>query len=169
MAQQTIDDELVAELAREAVAKTAPQELPLFRATKEAYFRDPEGTLRAQKAKDEMLGFGVETAVTLLAPIALAVGKDVIQYLVAQAGEAAKDEGGPRLRRLVRRMFGKTDGAEPAAAEAVDDPEPPALTPEQLAEVRAIAVEKARQLNVPPEQAELLADAMVGDLVTAPA
>ena len=166
MAQQTIDDELVAELAREAVAKTAPQELPLFRATKEAYFRDPEGTLRAQKAKDEMLGFGLETAVTLLAPVALAVGKDVIQYLAAQAGQAAKDEGGPRVQRLVRRMFGKADGAEPAGEAVAEDPETPTLTREQLEEVRRIAVEKARQLNVDDAQAELLADAMVGGLAT---
>jgi hypothetical protein len=38
-----------------------------------------------------------------------------------------------------------------------------------LAQVRRLAFEKARQLNLTDAQANLLADAMVGGLVVAPA
>jgi hypothetical protein len=163
---QVVDDELVAELARGAVAKTAPQELPLFRATSRAYFDDPESVLQAQRGKDEMLGFGVEVALTLLTPIALTVAKDVVQYLAGVAATTAKDESAPVVRRLVRRMFGRFAGDAAPAGTPADTTA--ALTSGQLEEVRRLAREKALQLDVPEAQADLLADSIVGDLVTTP-
>jgi hypothetical protein len=66
----TPDDELVALLARAAVERAAPEELPLFRATSSAYFEDP-GALERQASKDDMLGFGPGAVVVLLTPVAL--------------------------------------------------------------------------------------------------
>ena len=45
---ETANDEVVVEVARELVAKTAPEELPLFRATSAAYLEDPQKVLRAE-------------------------------------------------------------------------------------------------------------------------
>ena len=42
----------------------------------------------------------------------------------------------------------------------------PALSGEELARVRALALEKAEQLRLPPDKAGLLADAIVGGLAT---
>jgi len=43
----------------------------------------------------------------------------------------------------------------------------PDLTEEQLEQVRALALEKAQQLKLAPDKAELLADSLVGSLATA--
>ena len=49
---------LVEALARTAVQDVAPEELPLFGPTSEAYFDPKRGTPAGAKS-DEMLGFGV--------------------------------------------------------------------------------------------------------------
>ena len=151
-------DALVAELAQRAVADAAPQELPLFRAVSRRYLRSPEGVLRGAEAKDELLGFGVETAATLLTPVALTVASSVLDFVVGELVRTVKDASPPAVRRLLR--LGSSDSTE-----GRDD----ALSQAQLRRVREIAVEKASALALPREQAELLADAMVGRLTTAAA
>ena len=66
------NDDLVAALARATVERAAPEELPLFRATSEAYLRDP-ASVEGGKSRDELLGFGVEAAAMLVTPVALQV------------------------------------------------------------------------------------------------
>jgi len=154
------NDDLVAGLARAAVERAAPEELPLFRATSEAYFADPDA-LAQQKPRDEMLGFGVEAAAMLVTPVALQVARDVIGFLQEQLRERAREHGEGAIDRLIARIVG-TDGKEEQAAEPV-----PELTDEQLEQVRALAVEKARSLRLSEERAELLADSLVGSLATA--
>lgn len=150
-------DDLVAALARAAVARAAPEELPLFRATSEAYFRDPS-SVTAPKRRDDVLGFGVDAAVLLISPIALQVAKDVLGFLHGALRERAREHGEHALDRLLARLVGRD--AE-AGAEAVE------LSDEELARVRAVALEKARALKLPDEKAALLADSLVGSLATA--
>ena len=73
MAIEPEERELIAELARGAVRSAAPQEAALFRATSDAYFKDPEKTLRGKSAREGMLGFGAGEVVQLITPIALAL------------------------------------------------------------------------------------------------
>ena len=152
-------DDLVAALARATVEKAAPEELPLFRATSEAYFTDPKALERSGGGgKDEMLGFGVDAAVMLLTPVALTVAKDVINFLGEQLRERAREHGEGAIDRIIARLV-KKDDAEAA---------PPAeLTDEQLEQVRALAIEKGRALKLSDERATLLADSLVGSLATA--
>jgi hypothetical protein len=166
MSGSAVDDALVAELARSAVSQAAPEELPLFRATSEAYFENPDA-LRAERSGDDMLGFGVDQALILLTPVALAVSREVLTFLVGQLRAQAHEHGKEAIDRLVARLLrrGAKPTSETPAAEA--EAEPPELTEEQLEEVRAIALEKARQLKLAPEKAELLADSLVGSLVAA--
>lgn len=159
MSGPAVDDALVAELARSAVAQAAPEELPLFRATSKAYFENPDA-LERQGTGDEMLGFGVDAALVLVTPVALAVSRDVLNFVVAQVREQAREHGAEAIDRLFDRLLKRK---EPAHAQA----EPPDLTEEQLEEVRTLALEKARQLELAPEKAELLADSLVGSLATA--
>jgi hypothetical protein len=171
MSEPLVDDELVAVLARSAVAQAAPEELPLFRATSEAYFENPDA-LEAQRSKDEMLGFGVGDALVLLTPVALAVSRDVLSFVLEQLRSQAREHGKEAIDRLVSRLLDRDEKPAPEApggeAEApAGDAEPPDLTDEQLEEVRALAVEKARQLKLAPDKAELLADSLVGSLATA--
>lgn len=152
-------DDLVAELARAAVERTAPEELPLFAPMSEAYLADPKA-LEPGKGRDEMLGFGVDAAVMLVTPVALQVARDVLGFLHEQLRERAREQGEGAIDRLLARIVRRKD--EPAAAEAV-----PELTDAQLEQVRALAFEKARLLKLSDTRAELLADSLVGSLATA--
>ena len=158
------EQDLVAALARDAVASTAPEELPLFRRTSEAYFEDPSQVLASPKSKDEALGFGVEAAVVLVSPAALAVATSVVQYLATEVGGALKEEVGPRIKDLIESLFKRddpsTDGDD---TEKAKKPEPPELTKEQLDEVHRVANTVARRL-LPADRASTLADAVVGRL-----
>jgi hypothetical protein len=152
-------NQLVTTLSREALAEIAPQELPLFRATSEAYFKDPEKTLANRGAKDDPLGFGAGEAVVLLTPVVLAISADVVKFLLEEVKKSAKDQSAAFIGEMVKQMFKKVS---PATKE-----KPPALTPEQLAQVRQIAVKKARQLKLSDDRAKTLADAIVGGLAVA--
>ena len=157
MADQVPDD-VVADVARELVVRTAPEELPLFRATSEAYFADPDKALERRGGRDEMLGFGVEAAAILITPIALDVAKRVAVFLAAQLSDSVKKESGEAIGGFVHDLFHR--------GEAESEPErgAPPLTREQLEEVRGIAFERARQLDLPEDRANVLADAVVGGL-----
>jgi hypothetical protein len=169
------DDELVVALARSAVERAAPEELVIFPAASEAYLegRDPTKATRG----DPMLGFGVESAVVLLTPVALTVAKDVLGFLRTQLKKQAEEHGDEAFDWLVAKLFRRGDdekkpGADagitpPPAAEPAPPAEPPELTDEQLEEVRKLAIEKAKQLKLPKDKAELLADSLVGSLATA--
>ena len=154
------DEELVTDLAREAVSQGAPHELPLFRVTSRRYLENPEA-VTGNAGRDEMLGFGVET-VASLTPFALAVAGPVVSFLFEQVKAVAMEESEGAVRDMVRKLFKRfRTGDEPP--EAV----PPPLTGEQLSQVHAVALNQARQLNLPEAQADLLADSMVGSLVGA--
>ena len=154
-------NELVSELARDLVASNAPQELPLFPALSNAYFRDPQKSLENQKPKDEALGFGIAEAVTFVTPVALAVITDVLKYLAEHVSELVKKEGAALADEWMKRVFKKFHHAQDEPKQA-----PGGLGPEQIAQVRRLAFEKACQLKLPVEQASLLADSVVGSLVT---
>jgi hypothetical protein len=158
------EDELVAALARRAVASAAPGELPLFRATSRAYFEDPASLLTARAGADDMLGFGPGEAALLLTPVALDVARRVVDFVLDHVRATAEAEAGAAVEGATARLLhrvGVGDGPEPAAQAA---PEPPLLSPEQLREVRRVALEKARQMQLPEATADLLADSLVGGL-----
>ncbi len=154
-------DQLIRDIARDVVGQIAPQELPLFRATSEAYFKNPREVLEGKKPRDETLGFGLETAVAFLTPVVLAVATEVVKFVAERIKESLKEEGAGIVTELIKKMFkrfrstGEERGKAPALAP---------LSPEQLAQVRQRAIEKACQLNLPEVQARLLADAIVGSL-----
>jgi hypothetical protein len=157
-----INNELINDLARDVVTQIAPQELPLFRAHSEAYFKDPQKALQSQSAKDDMLGFGVGEAIVLLTPIALATLDEVVKFVVEEAKKSAQDQGADLIQQQIKTLFKKFHYPD-----SNDKKNPAALTSEQLAQVRKIAFNKARQLNLSEDRAKILADAVVGSLATA--
>lgn len=160
MSDRTAEDELTADLARAAVARAAPHELPIFRAATTAYFENPERAL-PQRSKDEMLGFGME-AIAVLTPYALAIAKPVALFLMGEVAKQATERSREAVLQLVRRLFRMRD--EQVAPHG-NEPEVQPLTPEQLTRVRDLALDKARELDLDDDKAALLADAMVGSLV----
>jgi hypothetical protein len=155
-----VKDQLVVDLARESVAQVAPQELPLYRATSELYLRNPDRLLQAQKGRDEPLGFGVDAGVVLLTPVIITVTKEVVEFVAAEVMKSVRTESSNLISEFVKKMFKRFRREGEARGEEL----PPPLTPEQLRSVRELALEKARQLQLSPSRAELLADSLVGNL-----
>ncbi len=157
------DKELITELARDVVSQIAPQELPLLRANSEAYFKDPQKALQSQPAKDEMLGFGAGDAVVMLTPIVLATLNEVVIFVGAEVKKSAQGEGAAWIQQAIKALFNKF-----RQPEADHKKKAAALTAEQLAQVRKIAFNKARQLKLSEDRAKILAEAIVGNLATVP-
>ena len=158
--EDSVYNQTVTEVARDLLAQLAPQEKALFRPISESYFKNPEKTLSDNQAKDEMLGFGAAEAVTLLTPVILAVSGDVVKFLFAEAQKAMQSESSNLINETVKSWFGKFRQKD-------DKKSPPPLTAEQMEQVRKVAVLKAKQLKLSEKNTKLLADAIVGSLVTA--
>jgi hypothetical protein len=156
-------NQLVSEVARDLITQIAPQELPLIRATSEAFFKDPDKVLSTRSGKDDMLGFGTGEVVTLLTPITLAVTTEVISFLSEEIKKTIKDESANIVSVSVKALFKKFRPEEKPEKQL-----PPPLTGEQLARVREIALKKARQLKLSERNARLLADSLVGSLALNP-
>lgn len=153
--------QLIAELARDLISQTVPQELPLFRANSEAFFSNPEKLLAGQKGKEEMLGFGVGEAITMLSPAILVVTSEIVKFLIEELKKTVKDESSALVSETVKKMFKKF------RPEENKENSPAPLTPEQLAQVRELALKKARHLKLSDARCKLLADALVGSLAVA--
>lgn len=76
-------------VARGVVAAVAPDELALFEPVSRAYLRDPERVPARRGRPGEVLGSGIDVAVELVSPVALAVADATYDRLVGEAGEAA--------------------------------------------------------------------------------
>lgn len=150
-------EQVASDMARDAVARTAPHELPLFRATSTAFFERADWSRLDQQVQEDLLGFGMADVATMVTPAALLVAAQVTGFLVTTLQQALADESGELIGEQVQRLFARFRSAD----------EPAPLTPEQLARVREMAFTRARQMRLPEQQANLLADAIVGSLVTA--
>lgn len=157
-----VEDGIVADVARDQVALVAPQEEMIFRMISEAYFQNPDGALKQRGGKDEMLGFGVEAGVMLLTPVILTVTKEVVEFLAGEVIKSVQTQSASIINEFVKKMF-KRFRREETKGEKL----PPPLTRDQIARVRALALEKGRQFRLPENQAGLLADSLAGSLVTA--
>lgn len=159
--------------ARRVVESLAPEELPAFAATSEAFLRDPDRVLAGRRRGDEALGSGIDAVVALLSPAALAVAAAVYDQLVGRAGDAVVRGGDRVLSRLRDRFRRRTelesdDGsaseestAEPVAAESLTTG---ALTDEQRERVRGVAEARARALGLAEDRVQLLVGAIVDSL-----
>jgi hypothetical protein len=132
--------DFVVDTARAIVTEVAPDELALFEPVSRAYLRDPKKVLADRSRPGAVLGSGIDTAIALLSPAALAVATAVYQHLVDKAGEAIAERG---LKLFKRRTK-----------------ETPEITADQLDGLRALAFERAKDLGLADEQAERVADAL---------
>jgi hypothetical protein len=136
-------------VARAAVSAHAPDELPLFDPVSAAYHRDPRRVLSDRKRADETLGAGIDTVITYLTPVALAVGSAAYQHLVTKAGDGIVDRGGKWLGGLFR-FRKKRAGATIAAP----------LTEDQLAALDKVARRRAVELGLSDAGAAKLAESL---------
>lgn len=158
-----VQKELIADLARELVAEIAPQELPLFRATSEAFLARLEKPTPDKSRTDAMLGFGVGPELAFVTPAVLVVAHEVIAFLASEVKKSLEKEASDVVSGLVKKMFKRAHSVDTKR----DIDVPPLLTSKQATQIRELVFEKACQLNISEAQGRLLADAVVGTLVVA--
>lgn len=159
--ENTPINSLVSEISRNLISEVAPQELPLFRATSEAYFKNPDKVLTAKSGNDDILGFGTGEAMILLTPVALAITTKVINFLIEEVKRSAKEESANLVSETVKAFFKKF------RQEKEEGNKIPPLSSEQLTRVQEIAIKEARRLKLSEKNVKLLANAIVGSLAVA--
>jgi hypothetical protein len=157
-----LDTELVRDLAEAVVDEVAPEEAPIFSALADAYVKDPERALSQLGGGGDPLGFGIDSAVVMMTPVAMLVAAEVVRHLSDQLLPPVVGRGKRAVERSFRRLLRRSSASDIAGEEA-----PVRLTTDQLAQVRRIAVEKARQAGVSKDKADLIADALVGSFLPA--
>ncbi|MBV6391973.1 MAG: hypothetical protein KPEEDBHJ_01189 [Anaerolineales bacterium] len=148
--------QLVGELSRDMLSEVAPQELPLFRAASQAYFKNPNALPKT--GGDDMLGFGAGEAMSLLTPYLLPAVTEVIKFLAEEIKKAVGEESASLIGEKVKSLFKKHRNPDESKNKV------PPLTAEQLAQVQAIAVKEARRLRLSDKNTKLLANAIAGSL-----
>jgi hypothetical protein len=156
----TNQGQLIAEIARDIVGRIAPHELPLFRATSEAYFKRAARSFKGQRARDEMLGFGTGKEVTFLTPVVLAVTNAVVGFVAAEISTSNIPMSPDLAGDLLRSAFQRNRSAEPAD-------QPGLLVAAQIAQARQLAFEKACQFNLNEARAHSLADSLAASMAGA--
>ena len=141
-------------LARLAVDRVAPEEAPLLEATAAAYARRPGSD------SDELLGLGLDVeSVGIVSVAALSAAQAVATFVGTVAADAVQAEATESVRGWIGRKL-RRRSPEPAELIAAAG----ALQPGQLARVRQVAYDAAVAAQVAPDQARLIADAIVGGL-----
>jgi len=155
------NNQLIADVARDIVAQTAPEELLLFRVTSVEYFKNPEKALKQQAGKDEMLGFGGGEVVTLLTPIVLTVMTEVVTFAMATVKESLVQGSADLLNEHAKKMFKKfrAEGNNQAGT-------PAPFTLQQIARVHKLVYEKFLHLELSDALANRLSDAVVATLIS---
>jgi hypothetical protein len=142
-----------------AVQRLAPEELPLFEATVRAWRR------RRRWSGDDLLGFGPGDVEPVLTTAALAAAYAAAGFLARTVVDAAREETktavSERVRRAVRRLFGRRQPPPEPAPELLAS-----VTPAELTLIRDLTRKRLYTIGLPAEQAALVADAVVGALVT---
>lgn len=142
-------EQIITDVTRALVQQVAPQELPLFGATRAAHLKKPQRALRGRLNKDEMLGFGGSDDAAFLTPIILAAASRVAELAT---GSSRLSSGGRLAGLFCGRRRMPATGTQPPG--------------DQDALAREIAVATLRENNFPAEQIDHVADTLVRALVT---
>lgn len=156
-----VENQLIAELSRKIVIEIAPEERRAFNAISEAYFKDPQKTLKGDGGGDALLGFGIGEITLLLTPIILEVIKEVLKDLLKDTITQKSPTLLEKLRIFVERLFGvnSLQSTPPQSGQLLSP-----LSQEQLSQARQRACESAIQLGVDGNKASLIADSVVASL-----
>jgi hypothetical protein len=154
-------NQLVVDLAYKVVAQNAQDEISSFQVVSKAYLKKGDKIFKDKTSNDHMLGSGMIEAVSLLTPIVLSIATEVVMSVTGEVKKSLLEQIASWVNDFIKKIF---KGILPD--EQKDKKTLPKLTKEELVQVHKIAYEKACTLNLPEAQARLLADSIVGNLVT---
>lgn len=140
----------VRDVVHDVVADVAPEELPVLAGLSRLDDDEALRRLTRRRRPREPLGFGLDAVAVLATAITWVAVQESVKRMVQPAADGLARGIGTRLRRLFRRRSAPTVV--------------PALTPEQLAEIRRRVLELAEQNDFDPDRANVLADRVVARL-----
>lgn len=153
---------LIQELSKGIVAETAPEEMDLFDELVTEYFQNPTPPDLSAKPKEDPLGFGLNELLIVVTPAAAEIVRSVLNHLMTETMEAAKDESAEMVKKKVKKLFNPENKNEKPAKK--DDGEVRPLNKEQLEQVKKLARKQAIKFGIGPDKAEKMANALVGSL-----
>ncbi|MEU7640389.1 hypothetical protein AB0C11_30590 [Streptomyces sp. NPDC039016] len=157
-------------LARRAIQDVAPDELPQFAMVAQAYLAASETQRERAMRRAEPLGLGLEGAAVVLTTAVLAVAAKASEHLVQECVRRGVDATEQGLRARWRHWRARRRGDEGGGDAQGEGAEPlPALTPEQLAHVRDLAMQAALRQRLAERTAQAVADGIIAELATAEA
>ncbi len=150
-------NDLIVEIAFEIVQEAAPNEKPLFEAYRKAFLRNQGALFKEGSQNDEMLGFGTDDSITMLAPFILNIITEIVKLIAENARKSIKTEKtSDETKAAIKGAFKKYQN---------DKVKPNPLTPEQALAIRKMIIAKGGQMKIPEDRIKILADTVVGGLV----
>ena len=146
--------QLIANLSRQVVDKTAPEELDMFDELLADYYANPHPPEKGAHADDDTLAFGVAEAFIAVTPVAAAVVSSMLTYILQEVIKTTQEEGAKAIAKKI------SDVINPQNKET-------ALTQDQLQQVRKQALKQAKAFGMDNKHAGKMADALIGRLVLA--
>ncbi|MGH7999436.1 MAG: hypothetical protein ACREPR_08425 [Brasilonema sp.] len=158
---EALRNQLVADLARGTLEQIEPDsdELELFEATSEEFFRNPDRVFEGVQVKDRPLGSGFGIGEIILTPVLLWLANkllDLAWSLVVQ--KPIENKLSERVNRFINRLLSKLGLVKPAETSTF-----PTLTPTQLQQLREKTLADAQLQKLVREYK--LSNAMMARLV----
>jgi hypothetical protein len=157
MMSEATTNELVIEFSRALIMEVAPEELPSFKSASKAYLKDPKQLLATYEVREKPTSFGVADILPLFTPAVLTVAGAVINFLIKEVLKATSAESSSLIQSKVRGLFKLFQGKEAEEKLAV-----PALTREQMKELRKILAQEIGKTKLPDDYAKVLTNAIIG-------
>ncbi|WP_336217012.1 hypothetical protein [Nonomuraea sp. LPB2021202275-12-8] len=136
------------EIVESVLTELSPEEVRHLPELWEIYLRDPR---ELERSSEQLLGSGVLAELAAWGPL-------VVTFVGGALLEAVREE----ITERARGVFGFA-ARRRAAAQAVEEPLR-AFDPVQRRRIGAAVLSRARAFGMPEERAQLLADAVVGEL-----
>ncbi len=153
---------LIYEVARTLVNQVSPEEVLLFTAQSEAYFRNPEASLRPQGGKDVVLGSGEAMVLSLITPAALDIVSELYRFVVEQAQAVLKTQRARAIEAAVQAVLLRLTsgtGARPESEPSLS------LAGGQVDELRRMIHNPGSILKIPEMKLRTLEDMILAGLL----
>lgn len=144
----SLDQALVAEIAKTIVREVAPEEIDLFDELLHDYFADPAPPDLSAKSSDDPLGWGAGEVMVDATTATAAMVSASLGFIA----DSTQDQTGGLLRQYL-------------AAKQQDPATRPLLSSDLLGALRQVALTTARQYGMDAERAEAMANAMLVTLM----
>ena len=156
---EPIENQVIVDLSRKVMQDIAPKEKRVFKTISEAYFKNPEKTLKEEGGQDELLGFGFGEVALILTPFILEIVRGAFKDLLQDS-----------LKNSLKDSLKKIPGANSSRSQQTQDVNlilvslKNELTEKRLKQVYIFSCERAIQLGIDEDKAKLMAESIVNHL-----